>query len=114
MFFQQVSDAKRVGLEAVPRFLPVSARVDVGAVSEVSAAEFQMTILLDHEPRRLAEKVDGVLVDDLFNGCRVMTARLHAQGALWHREWIRDAPIAGGVHPKALRSVHFENVDRAV
>ena len=114
MFFQQVSDAKRVSLEAVARFLPVAGRVDVGAVGEMGAAEFQKTILLDHESRRLAEEVDGVLVDDLFDGRRVMTAGLHAQGAFWHGEWIRDAPIAGGVHPKALRSMHFENVDGAI
>jgi len=72
LFFQQIADAKRVGLEAVARFLPVSGRVDVGAVCEMGAVEFQKTILLDHESRRLAEEVDGVLVDDPFDRCGVM------------------------------------------
>lgn len=64
---QQITNAKRVCLEAVACFLPVSSWVDIGTVGEMGAVKFQKMILLDHKSRRLAEEVDGVLMDDLFD-----------------------------------------------
>jgi hypothetical protein len=43
-----------------------------------------------------------------------MFAAFHFKGALGNGKRIRDAPVAGGIHPDALVAVDFEHVDRSV
>ena len=38
-------------------------------------------------------------------------ALLHFQGALDDGEGIRDAPVAGGIHPNIFHSESFKNID---
>ena len=50
---------------------------------------------------------------DLVNvRCRV-AARAHGHDSFWNRKRIAVPPIAGGIDPNTLSSVHFHNVDGA-
>ena len=43
-----------------------------------------------------------------------MFAAFHFERAFWYGHGIGYAPVAGGVHPDAIRAVGFEDIDRAV
>ena len=77
LLLEQVTNAKRVGLQALQGFLPALCWVNIGAISEVGVLKFQKTMLLDHKSQRLAEEVDGVLMDHLFDLGGIVSACLH-------------------------------------
>ena len=66
---------------------------------------------LEREIRALGEEGLRVIKDDFLNHFGGVMALLHFKGALDDGEGVRDAPIAGGIHPNIFHSKSFKNID---
>src|SRR5204862_3648388 len=82
---------------------PIFARMNVGAVSEMSAAvELHRFSLTDGELRRLAQEAQRIAINEAVNRLFWMPAPAHFQGRLRHRERVAVAPIAGAIQPESF------------